>query len=136
MALLVAMLFLMITNLFEKKAVNQTSVVFPKDTLYTVAYFNGRKLFHENCSVCHSLNHYDVSSVLGVKNRVADKQLLIQWIKNSNSVLKTGEPYFTNLFRESNNVMMPDFPQLSDKQIEDILEYLRQFNEIKSHKTE
>ena len=61
----------------------------------------------------------------GVENRVKDRKLLREWIRNSSKVLKSGNPYFNNLFKEY-GVMMPDFPQLTDEQIDAILNYIKE----------
>jgi mono/diheme cytochrome c family protein len=85
----------------------------------------GRKLFVDNCARCHSLSKTIIGPPLsGIESRVPDKQLLTAWIRNNRSVLQSGNSYFNNLLKEYNNTPMDAFPQLGDKEIELILDYI------------
>ena len=48
---------------------------------------------------------------------------IIEWIKNSQSYLATGDKYANDLFREYNSIM-PAFPELTDEEIKEILYYV------------
>ena len=86
----------------------------------------GRKLFVDNCARCHSLSKKIVGPPLaGIENRVPDQQLLASWIKNNRVVLQSGNAYFNNLLKEYNNTPMDAFPQLDDKEIALILDYIK-----------
>ncbi|WP_276485327.1 c-type cytochrome [Paraflavitalea pollutisoli] len=85
----------------------------------------GKWLFTENCSSCHQPDKdCDVTQLATVEKRVRDKALLRGWIRNSDSVLKTGNPYYTKLFADWRQTPMPAFPHLSDADIDEILEYM------------
>ncbi len=107
-----------------KKKVTDSSVIRPK--VYTITNIEGQKLFSENCSVCHALFKTDGGQLFGVEKRVKDKGLLHKWIRNSSKVLQSGNSYFNALIKEDGGVMMPDFPNLNDRQIDCILEYIKQ----------
>jgi mono/diheme cytochrome c family protein len=86
----------------------------------------GKDLFLENCASCHSL----FKDVLGpplrsVEERVKDRKLLYAWIRNSDAVLKSGNPYFSKLVKDFGNVRMTPFPSLSDDDITAILDYIK-----------
>ena len=62
-------------------------------------------------------------SLAGVTSRV-DKKLLHDWIHNSAKVLKTGNKYFNNLYKEYDKIPMTSFPTLTDDEIDAILQYI------------
>ncbi|HWB91167.1 MAG TPA: c-type cytochrome [Puia sp.] len=86
---------------------------------------DGKALFQSNCASCH--NPFKVitgPALQGVTSRVTDKKLLHDWIHNNQKVLASGNPYFNNLFKEYNKTAMNLFPDLSDKDIDAILNYI------------
>ena len=83
----------------------------------------GKQLFYENCTACHHMRKTD-NYLAGVINRVPDKILLRAWIRDSKSVLASGNKYFNALFKAYNETPMPAFPKLSDEQIDAIIEYM------------
>ena len=89
----------------------------------------GKDLFNTNCSSCHIINKTLLGPALaGISSRVPDKQQLYKWIRNSQSVLATGDTYFNDLYTRYNKVAMTSFPQLTDEDIEAILEYIEQMS--------
>jgi mono/diheme cytochrome c family protein len=86
---------------------------------------DGKALFQSNCASCH--NPFKVitgPALQGVTSRVPDKTLLHAWIHNNQKVLASGNPYFTTLFNQYNKTPMNVFPDLSDKDIDAILNYI------------
>lgn len=88
----------------------------------------GKALFQENCASCHKVDKDLTGPALsGVEERVKNKKLLYAWIRNNAAVLKTGDPYFTKLFKDWQQTPMSSFPGLTDDEIEQILAYTRQY---------
>lgn len=89
-------------------------------------YYNvrGKALFDAHCGTCHRIDRDCGDMLPYVEERVPDKALLRGWIRNSDSVLKAGNRYFNDLYKRFNKTPMPGFPQLSDADIDEILEYL------------
>jgi cytochrome c2 len=86
----------------------------------------GAKLFYDNCAPCHKIDKDLTGPALGgIEDRVKDKKLLYAWIRNNQAVLKSGNPYFNNLYNKWDKIPMSVFPALTDKEIEDILDYIR-----------
>ena len=86
---------------------------------------DGKALFQSNCASCH--NPFKVvtgPALQGVTSRVPDKALLHAWIHNNQKVLASGNPYFTALFNQYSKTPMNVFPDLSDKDIDAILNYI------------
>ncbi|HEY0653669.1 MAG TPA: hypothetical protein VGD65_11105 [Chryseosolibacter sp.] len=57
---------------------------------------------------------------------------LTSWIRNSSKMIAEGDPMAVALFREYNQVQMTSFTTLSDKEMKDLLEYLRLASEGKA----
>ena len=89
------------------------------------AQLDGEKLFKVNCSACHLPTEKRLigPGLLGVEERWEDRDLLYQWIKNSDEVKKMGDPYVDNLVAEYNNAAMPA-QNLSDEEITAILSWV------------
>jgi hypothetical protein len=62
-----------------------------------------------------------------VTERVPDKKLLHDWIRNNQKVLASGNPYFTSLFNQFNKTPMNVFPTLTDPEIDAILKYVESY---------
>ena len=87
---------------------------------------DGKALFTGNCASCHAVNKKLTGPALaGVEDRWSDKAKLHAWIHNSAKVLQSGDPYAVGLFNEYNKTQMTAFPQLSDKDIDAILGYIK-----------
>lgn len=89
---------------------------------------DGKQLFSDNCAQCHNpIKKVTGPALKGVSDRVPDKKLLHAWIKNNQAVLASNNPYFVKLFNEYNKTPMNVFPNLTDAQIDAILNYVETF---------
>ncbi|AZA47667.1 quinol:cytochrome C oxidoreductase [Chryseobacterium carnipullorum] len=90
---------------------------------------NGEKLFKANCTACHALDKQVVGPPLkGVVERVkteggVDKDWLHKWIKDNKALRASGDKYANEIFEKFNKTEMQVFPNLTDKDIDDILAY-------------
>jgi mono/diheme cytochrome c family protein len=85
----------------------------------------GEQLFRTNCSQCHLPNKDFVGPALaGVESRWKSKELLYEFIKNSQAVINKDE-YAKALFIKWKQTAMLPYPQLSDADIDAILSYNR-----------
>ena len=87
---------------------------------------DGKSRFSQNCASCHAVNKKLTGPALaGVEDRWPDKKNLHAWIKNNQAFLKTGDAYANKLYNEYNKTAMNLFPNLSDKDIDAILAYIK-----------
>ena len=92
----------------------------------------GKALFNSNCAACHKLDKKMTGPALrGVQNRLLneedlDKDWMYSWIRNSASLIKSGDDYANKIYEEYNGSAMTAFPQLSDSEIDNILAYTAQ----------
>lgn len=90
---------------------------------------NGEKLFKANCTACHALDKQIVGPPLKdivskVKDEAGlDKDWLHKWIKDSKGLIASGDKYANEIFDKFNKTPMQQFPNLTDKEIDDILAY-------------
>ena len=84
---------------------------------------NGKVLFNTHCAACHKLDSKMTGPPLRGVAETRDRAWLGSWIKNSSALIKAGDPEAVKIYEEFNKVNMTAFPQLSDKDIDDILAY-------------
>lgn len=90
---------------------------------------NGEKLFKANCTACHALDKQVIGPALkGVVARLETEQglgkdWLHKWIKNNKELRASGDKYANEVFEKFNKTEMQVFPNLTDKDIDDILAY-------------
>ena len=85
---------------------------------------DGKALFETNCTQCHAIKDKVIGPALaGVENRHTEEWLL-KWVKNSQAMVKGGEPAAVKLFNENNKVVMTSF-NLKDEEIKAILAYVK-----------
>ncbi|HRW76688.1 MAG TPA: cytochrome c, partial [Saprospiraceae bacterium] len=69
----------------------------------------GKQLFKANCAQCHNRNMKDNltgPALGGVQERWAGREeLLYGWIRNSQSVIASGDPYAVDLYNTWNKVL-------------------------------
>ncbi len=89
---------------------------------------DGKDLFEKNCTVCHTIGKGKLvgPDLQGVNSR-HDKAWLHKFIKNSQEVIKSGDPVAVKLFQDNNKAIMPSFSQFSDAEIDAILSYIEKW---------
>lgn len=90
---------------------------------------NGEKLYKANCAACHALDKQLVGPALGgvvdrlKKEQNLDTDWLHKWIKDNKSLRESGDKYAIEVYEKFNKTEMLPFPNLTDQDIDDILEY-------------
>ncbi|MDO5510268.1 MAG: c-type cytochrome [Weeksellaceae bacterium] len=114
--LIIALLLLVTTSFQAQDAVSGNAA-------------NGEKIFNAQCAACHKLDSKFVGPALGgvVERLQTDEGLgrdwLHAWIHDNAALRATGDEYANRIFEEYNGSVMTPFPQLSEQDIDDILEY-------------
>ena len=83
----------------------------------------GKKLFNANCAACHKLYKKATGPALFGVSQKYELQWMYDWIRNSQEMVKAGDPQAVALFEENNQSVMTAFPGLSDSDIDNILAY-------------
>lgn len=83
----------------------------------------GKALFNANCASCHKLDKKLVGPALGKVSERREMEWLKAWIKDNAALRKAGDADAIAIYEEYKKSPMTAFPQLSDKDIEDIIAY-------------
>jgi mono/diheme cytochrome c family protein len=102
-----------------------TIFFFIADTGSAKAQNEGKQLFEKNCTVCHKIGGGKLvgPELMGVTQR-RDKAWILKFIRNSKELIDAGDPIAVKLFEENNKIPMLTFTQLSDNEINSIIDYL------------
>jgi mono/diheme cytochrome c family protein len=101
----------------DPKALNETQAA--KDFAF------GRAIFQSNCSPCHQVARVVTGPALAwIGEREPDKKWLYDFISNNQKVLKSGDPYACYLFDKFNKTPMNLFPDLGERGIDRVLDYI------------
>lgn len=86
----------------------------------------GKQLFEKNCMVCHKLGGGKLvgPELVGVTEK-REHDWLIKFIRNSQEMVEAGDPIAVQVFEENNKVPMQPFPNLTDADIENIIDYIK-----------
>lgn len=102
-----------------------TDTISEEDSVTITNYVAGKKLFASNCAACHAINKRACPQMLiGIEDRWKDKALLYKFIRNSQAVIAK-DVYAKDLYEAYNKAAMPSFPKLTDKEIEQMLLYVK-----------
>ena len=86
----------------------------------------GESLFKANCAACHKMDKKAVGPPLRGITDIQSRDWLHKWIKNSQSLISSGDAAAVKIFEEYNKMPMPPFPALSEADIDNILAYTSQ----------
>jgi mono/diheme cytochrome c family protein len=93
-------------------------------TAAPAAIVEAKAIFSKRCTVCHTFGKgVKVGPDLkGVTER-RPREWLVRFIRTSSSVIQSGDPTATKLFRDFKQERMPDWSDLSREQVNAILDY-------------
>lgn len=84
-------------------------------------------LFSSKCGMCHGINEDKIGPALSgaLQRWDNDPKRLKAFIKNSNEVIQSGDPYAQSLYQKWNRSAMPSFPNLSEDELNQLIEYIK-----------
>ncbi|HVD99401.1 MAG TPA: c-type cytochrome [Cytophagaceae bacterium] len=85
---------------------------------------DGKNLFEANCTACHAVHKVKVGPALKDVKKRRDIAWIKKFVRGSQNVIKSGDPYAVNLYKQYNNTEMTAFPSFTDKEIESIVAYI------------
>jgi cytochrome c2 len=95
----------------------------PDTTTYVASDIE--QLFNGNCSSCHNLSSKMSTGpgLMGVLDRIPSHEWAYAFIRNADSLVRSGDAYANKLYSEYNYISHPKFPKLSKDEINDLLDY-------------
>ncbi len=102
-------------------------------TILLIAFFasetraqdQGKQLFEKNCQVCHKLGGGKLvgPELMGI-TQLREREWLVKFIRNSKELIDSGDPLAVKVFEENNKIPMQAFTNLSDAEINSIIDYI------------
>ncbi|WP_224485053.1 c-type cytochrome [Robertkochia aurantiaca] len=86
----------------------------------------GKDLFNTYCAACHNLDRPMTGPALRGVGDKYEREWLYEWIKNSQAMIKSGDPQAVAIWEEYKPAVMTAFPQLSNDDIDNIIAYTMQ----------
>lgn len=84
---------------------------------------DGQAIFKANCAACHKPDeHYVGPALKGAREREPEKGWVYKWVRNATAMANT-DPYAMKLKAEAGGVVMTSFPDLSNDDIDAILDW-------------
>ena len=129
------------SNMGLPKALKNSIQAFKQFSLVAIAIFSfilfpsiiqaqpdGKKLFQQ-CATCHKPNDKKLigPGLKGTTERL-DMEWIMPWVRNSAEVIKSGDAYANQIFKEYNSLPMTAFPSLTDEEIIAIFAYVDETN--------
>jgi mono/diheme cytochrome c family protein len=81
----------------------------------------GDALFKANCTQCHAVNEKVVGPALAGITKRRPASWIVSWVHNPAKVIASGDAYAVKLFDDYGKQQMPSFPQLSEKDVKNII---------------
>lgn len=85
----------------------------------------GKKVFSGRCASCHSVTKDLTGPALKNVDQRHTEEWIIRFVHGSQSVIKSGDAAAVQLFEKFNKTIMPDHPDLSTADIQNILAYIK-----------
>jgi mono/diheme cytochrome c family protein len=84
----------------------------------------GKAIFQSRCAACHNINKNLTGPALAGVDQRRSIEWIINFVHSSQTVIKSGDKDAVALFKQFNNIPMPDHKDLSDAQIKNIVAYI------------
>ncbi|GLB52262.1 hypothetical protein NBRC110019_13010 [Neptunitalea chrysea] len=86
----------------------------------------GKKTFNTRCAACHSVAKKMVGPALKNVDERHTEEWIINFVHSSQTVIKLGDVEAVRLFKENNQVVMPDHPDLTATDIKNVLTFIKE----------
>ena len=90
-------------------------------------YAKGKQLFNTHCASCHKMDKKLVGPALNTIVARQGEEWTKEWIYNNNALRASGDAYANQIYEEYNQMAMPGYQFLKDEELNDIVEYLAQW---------
>jgi cytochrome c2 len=90
-------------------------------------YAKGKQLFNTHCASCHKMDKKLVGPALNTIVARQGEEWTKEWIYNNNALRASGDAYANQIYEEYNKMAMPGYQFLKDEELNDIVEYLAQW---------
>jgi cytochrome c551/c552 len=85
----------------------------------------GKTIFTSRCAGCHNVNKQVVGPALAGVDQRRSLDWIVNFVHSSQTVIQKGDKDAVALFKQFNNIPMPDHKDLSEAQITNLVEYIK-----------
>lgn len=110
--------------IFSTQAQNNSQSFLPE--LENASFEKGEQLFVGNCVNCHEVCNQKLGPPLIDVMKKRPLTWLVDFIQNSSKIINSEDEYALHLYDAYNQMEMPSFTQLDEKDVLDILKYLKE----------
>lgn len=87
----------------------------------------GAAVFNANCSRCHNKKlekELTGPALYKVQERIPGGDWIYKWVHNSTALIQSGDTYANQVFAKNKKVQMDAFPNLTDAEIDQVMEFI------------
>jgi cytochrome c len=84
----------------------------------------GQELYNEQCASCHFVSIEGYGPALGSISKRLPEDWLVSFIRNSQEVIRSGDPYANFIYEQFDRKVMVAMEFLSDEDVRDIISYI------------
>lgn len=85
----------------------------------------GKSIFITRCAACHNVNKNLTGPALNGIDKKRSTEWIFNFIRSSQTMVKNGDKDAVAIFEQFNKIPMPDHADLSDENINTILEFIK-----------
>jgi len=85
----------------------------------------GKTLFMSRCAACHNVNQQLTGPALAGVDQRRSMEWIINFVRSSQSVVKSGDKDAVALYEKFNKIPMPDHADLTGDDVKKIVEYIK-----------
>jgi len=86
----------------------------------------GKKIFSQRCQSCHAIDKVFVGPALAGLHERRNLDWIVKFVQSSQTMIKGGDKDATALFAKFNSIPMPDQADLSEQDIKNIVEFIKE----------
>ncbi|MGQ9863501.1 MAG: c-type cytochrome [Bacteroidia bacterium] len=86
----------------------------------------GKQIFAQRCAACHKPHQKLVGPALASSAQKREESWFIKFVRNSQELIKSGDPEAVAVYNEYNQQIMPPHLDLSEEQIRAVYAYLKE----------
>lgn len=114
-----ALAFLGLAGCGQKPAVDSSGIATDASSIES-----GKQLFTSDCSACHNFSNNGIGPHLGGLTEAVDTDYIRSFIKDSKSVIESGNERADMLFTRFNRAVMPSFAHYSETDLDNLLAFM------------
>lgn len=92
---------------------------------YTPPLEKGKEIFSLRCAACHNVNKQLTGPALAGVHERREFSWIVNFVRSSQKLVKNGDKDAIALFEKFNKIPMPDHSDLTDEDIQSIVEYIK-----------